>query len=70
MGWVESMWLPAVLHEGSEWRRRLRLAVDLLFFTLVMLPVFGMLLVGLYFLKASLGIDIVPAMHLPSLMGF
>ncbi|MEW5788675.1 MAG: hypothetical protein AB1899_12560 [Pseudomonadota bacterium] len=62
--------MPVVLHEGSEWRRRLRLVVDVVFFTLVMLPVFGLLLVGLYFLKASLGIDIVPAMHLPALIGF
>jgi hypothetical protein len=61
--------MPAVLHLGSEGRRRLRLALDLVFFTLVMFPVFGLLLVGLYFLKASLGIDIVPAMHLPSLIG-
>jgi hypothetical protein len=52
-----------------ERRENARLASNVVFFLLAMSPVVLMLVVGVYFLKAALGIDIFPDLHMPNLLG-
>ncbi|MEW5787617.1 MAG: hypothetical protein AB1899_07165 [Pseudomonadota bacterium] len=51
-----------------ERSRKAQFAGNVLFFVMAMSPVILLLLVGLYFLKAALGIDLFPT-HLPNLLG-
>lgn len=55
-----------------EHGRRLRaaLAGNIMFFIFAISPLIVFALIGLYFLKAALGIDIFPDFHLPGLFGF
>lgn len=55
----------------TEYKRRGAVSMlgNVLFFMLVMSPLILLALVGLYFLKAALGIDLFPDSHLPSLLG-
>lgn len=55
-----------------EYDRRLRavLAGNIMFFIFAISPIIVFVLIGLYFLKAALGIDVFPDFHLPSLFGF
>ena len=55
-----------------EYDRRLRavLAGNVMFFIFAISPLIVFVLIGLYFLKAMLGIDLFSGFHLPSLFGF
>lgn len=55
-----------------EYDRRLRaiLAGNVMFFIFAVSPLIVFALIGLYFVKAALGIDLFPDFHLPSLLGF
>lgn len=55
-----------------EYRRRLRaiLVGNVAFFIFAVSPLIVFALVGLYFLKAALGIDLFSDFHLPALLGF
>lgn len=55
-----------------EYNRRLRavLVGNVAFFIFAVSPLIVFALVGLYFLKAALGIDLFPDFHLPNLLGF
>jgi hypothetical protein len=52
-----------------ERRENARLASNVVFFLLAMSPVVLLVIVGMYFLKAALGIDIFPDLHMPNLLG-
>ena len=55
-----------------EYNRRLHavLAGNVMFFIFAISPLIVFALIGLYFLKAALGIDLFSGFHLPSLFGF
>jgi len=52
-----------------ERRRQARLVGNVVFFVFAVSPLIVVALVGLYFLKAALGIDLFPNVHLPRLLG-
>lgn len=51
------------------WIRWIRLAGNVLFFALVAMPLLAALLVGLYYMKVALGVDLIPDLHLGHLFG-
>lgn len=51
-------------------RENVSLLGNVMFFIFAVFPLIVFVLIGLYFLKAALGIDIFPDFHLPSLFGF
>jgi hypothetical protein len=53
-----------------EHERRLRaiLAGNVVFFMVAISPLIVFALIGLYFFKAALGIDLIPDFHLPNLL--
>lgn len=52
-----------------ERNRQASMLGNVVFFIMAMSPVVLLLLVGLYFLKAALGIDLFSGVHLPNLLG-
>ncbi len=58
--------VPLLVSTLARWLRR---AANVLFFALVMLPLLAVLLVGLYYMKVALGVDLIPNLHIGHFFG-